>query len=100
MAGQPSAQGRERPTTTYDLRTLPALNRTATELRNRIAQYVDYMRKGGKVPTQVHVEPQQYETLRRAINSQISESAPLCGGLTFDGVPLVVLTKGGSHASA
>lgn len=99
MAGQPSAQGRERPTTTYDLRTLPALNRAATDLRSRIGQYVDYMRKGGKVPTRVHVEPQQFETLRRAINSQISDSAPLCGGLTFDGVPLVVLTKGGRHAA-
>lgn len=84
----------------YDLKVLPALNRGATEIRRRIEQYVDYMRKGGRTPTQIHLDGAQFETLRRAIHAQLHDTAPLVAGLRFDGLPIVVLDrKGVDHAT-
>lgn len=88
------------PPVVYDLRVMPALNRGASEIRRRIEQYVEYMRKGGRTPRQIHVDAGQFETLRRAINSQLHDTAPLVAGLQFDGLPIVVLgAKGVDHAA-
>lgn len=83
---------------TYNLATVPMLNRAATDLRNKISAYVEYMTKGGKTPRQIHVFADQLATLRRAVNAQLSDAAPPCGDLTWNGLPLVVEHKGRPHA--